>query len=52
MKAKKKKESRRVLTCNTCELIIVCLIFLHLLLVMALVSTAYIEGVHVECVSR
>lgn len=26
--------------------------FLHLLLVMALVSTVYIEGVHVECVSR
>lgn len=26
--------------------------FLHLLLVMALVSTVYIEGVHVKCVSR
>lgn len=50
--SKEKKESRRVLTCNTCELIIVCLIFLHLLLVMALVSTVYIEGVHVKCVSR
>lgn len=53
MKAKKKQESQRVLTCNTCELVIVCLIFfLHLLLALALVSTVYIEGVHVECVSR
>lgn len=26
-KQRKKKESQRVLTCNTCELVIVCLIF-------------------------
>lgn len=50
--SKEKTESQIVLTCNTCELVIVCLIFLHLLLVMTLVSTAYIECVYVECVSR
>lgn len=48
MKAKKKKESQRVLTCNTCELVIVCLIFIAFVIG----HGTGINCIHVECVSR